>query len=296
MKIIIQTILIVLASAAVLYAQQVAPVFGSHRFVEYLPGDLPIVISVPHDGAAAPEIISDRTFGVTARDNGTQEIARVMVAEFEQRTGHSPSVIFSHLRRKKLDVNREEFEAAQDDVTALTAWNDYHGYIDSACTAAMKRYGACLLIDLHGQNHPEKRIEIGYRLENDDLALSDDALNSPEMIGKSSLRAIVRRSALTHAELVRGPKSFGALFDEHNVRSTPSPTQRTPCSYKYFSGGYTIYRHSVEDTSGVTAVQFELDPELRERKNSSTTAIFLTDVILKFMRIHYGREWSHNAQ
>ncbi len=264
-------------------------VFGRNRFVEYQPGDLPIVISVPHDGHMRPEIIPDRTFGVTMRDNGTQDIARDIIIEFKRRTGNSPHVIFSHLRRKKLDVNREEFEAAQDNETAGIAWNEYHGFIDSACIRSLQTYGICLLIDLHGQNHPEKRIEIGYCLENEDLTLSDEALNDPLLVEKSSLRSLLRRSTMTHAELVRGSKSIGALFGEHGVRSTPSPSIPAPGSYKFFSGGYTIYRHSVEDTSGVTGMQFELNPELRESGNASATAAMLTDVIIEYMKIHFGR-------
>ncbi len=264
------------------------PEWGSHRFVEYIAGELPVVIAVPHDGDLTPDILPDRTFGVSARDNGTQEITRRMITEFVQRTGKSPHVVFLHLRRKKLDVNREEFEAAQGDETALRAWTEYHAFIDSACDRIRRSGSPVLFIDMHGQKHPEGRIEIGYRLESDDLALSDAELNGPVMVEKSSLQWLTARGPMTHAELVRGPKSFGAMFDRLGIRSTPSPSDPSPESHRFYSGGYTLYRHAVEDPDGIVGVQFELNPELRQPQQSASTAKAITGAVLEFMTVHLG--------
>lgn len=266
--------------------------WGKNHFVEYVAGNLPIIISVPHGGSLKPEIISDRTFGVNARDNGTQEVAREMITEFMGRTGKSPHVIFSHLVRRKLDVNREEFEAAQENTAALTAWNDYHGFIDSAQAYARRSFGKGFLIDLHGQNHPEQRIEIGYRLESDELAMPDADLNSKEYIEKSSLKNLVKISAYSHAELIHGKNSLGALFDTYGVRSTPSPSDPAPKSYKFFSGGYTIFRHAAEDTTEIFGVQFELNPELRSQDHFESTAKLLVSVIIEYLNIHCGEKFT----
>ena len=270
--------------------------WGKNHFVEYIPGDLPIIISVPHGGSLKPEIVSDRTFGVNAKDNGTQEVALEMVVEFKKRTGKIPHVIFSHLNRKKLDVNREEFEAAQENPIALTAWNEYHGFIELAKTTARNQYGKGFLIDLHGQNHPEKRIEIGYRLENDELMLSDSELNAKEYGEKSSLKNLMKNSRFTHAELIHGPKSLGALFDKYSVRSTPSPSEPAPESYKYFSGGYTIFRHAAEDTTTIFGAQFELNSELRSPDHFKSTAVMLVNVILEYLNIQYGENFTERSK
>lgn len=266
--------------------------WGQHKFVEYLPGNLPIIISVPHGGSLNPEIIADRTFGVDVKDNGTQEVAREMMTEFNRRTGKIPFMIFSHLHRKKLDVNREEFEGAQENETALTAWKEYHGCIDSATASVRRMFGGGMLIDLHGQRHPEERIEIGYRFESEELALDDEDLNSAENIEKSSLKNLLKQSSFTLAELIRGKKSMGALFDGHNVRSTPSPSDPFPKSYKYFSGGYTIFRHAAEDTTTIFGMQLELNYELRSSENIHSTAVMLTDVIIEYMNMQFGKNYT----
>jgi hypothetical protein len=269
--------------------------WGKGRFVEYVAGDLPIIITVPHGGNLKPEIIPDRTFGVNAKDNGTQEIVRDMIVEFKKRTGKIPHVIFSHLLRKKLDVNREEFEAAQENPSALSAWNDYHGFIEQAKASSKKMYGKGFLIDLHGQNHPEQRIEIGYRLENDELMLADSDLNTVEYVEKSSLKNLVKTSALSHSELIRGKNSLGALFDKRSVRSTPSPSDPAPKSYKFFGGGYTVFRHAVEDTA-ICGVQLELNTELRLSGHCESTAGILVDVIVEYLDIHFGENFAERMK
>ncbi|MCX6136526.1 MAG: hypothetical protein NTV54_03410, partial [Ignavibacteriales bacterium] len=88
---------------------------------------------------------------------------------------------------------------------------------------------------------------------------------------------------------VRGESSVGALFDANAVRSTPSPSQPGPGSYKFFSGGYTIFRHVVEDTSTVFGVQFELNEGLRSPDRRKSTAIMLVNVVMKYLRTQCGK-------
>lgn len=42
--------------------------FGRRDYVEYIPGELPVVLSVPHGGALTPTEISDRTSGTVVTD------------------------------------------------------------------------------------------------------------------------------------------------------------------------------------------------------------------------------------
>lgn len=266
--------------------------WGKNHFVEYVAGNLPVIISVPHGGSLKPEIVADRTFGEYVKDLGTQEIVREMIAEFRMRTGKYPHVILSHLARRKVDVNREEFEGAQDTPAAVTAWNEYHGFIDSARSIAGRNGGMAVLIDLHGHNHTEARIEIGYRLEYEDLVLADSVLNTGTYCEKSSLKNLVKRSSRTHAELIRGPQSLGALFDASSVPSTPSPSRPDPGTYKFFGGGYTVNRHTVEDTSAVFGVQFELDPGHRAPERCQSTSSMLVRVIIDYLTVHCGDDLS----
>src|SRR3954471_21893762 len=97
-----------LASAAL--AADLKPgqsVFAEHHYVEYIPGDLPLVVSSPHGGRETPDDIPDRTSGVVEMDANTQERARALADVVHARTGHYMHLIVSRLHRKKLDPNRE---------------------------------------------------------------------------------------------------------------------------------------------------------------------------------------------
>ena len=260
--------------------------WGKQHFVECIAGNLPVIISVPHGGSLTPEFMPDRIFGVTVRDGGTQEVARHMVEEFYKRTGKYPFVVLNNLHRKKLDANREEFEATAEDPVAGTAWNEYHAFIDSAVHLIRKNFGRGLFIDLHGHNHPIEQIEIGYRLEEEDLALSDSCLNMKEIVEKSSMKNLLAESSHSHADIVRGRTSFGALFEKHAIPATPRPSVPVPQSAHFFGGGYNTYRHAVEDAGTMFGVQFELNKKLRRSSECEHTAAVLVDVILEFLDHH----------
>lgn len=265
--------------------------FGKANYVEYITGNLPIIISVPHDGNLKPDFIADRKFGTTARDIGTLEIAKVMGDEIRKMTGKYPHIVISHLSRKKLDPNREEFEATQEDPMALNAWNDFHGFIETALTIAENQYGWGFYIDLHGQIHPEERIEIGYCLDNDLLALSDDELNSEAIASRSTLKNMSKLTDLSHSELIRGEKSLGAKFHLYDVDSTPSPNDPFPNSHRFFSGGYTVFRHAVMNEENISGVQLELNLELRKQSNTDATGKMLANVILDYLKTHCGNKF-----
>lgn len=86
--------------------------FGTERFVEYRPGELPLVLTSPHGGNLTPDSIPDRKVGVTSKDMFTQELTLAISDALQAATGRRPHVIMSHLHRGKLDPNREIKEAA----------------------------------------------------------------------------------------------------------------------------------------------------------------------------------------
>ena len=83
-------------------------VFGRNQYIEYIPGNLPIIISAGHGGRLIPTDIPARTFGSMAFDENTQELARKIAAEFFRRTGKYPHLIINRLSRTRLDPNRED--------------------------------------------------------------------------------------------------------------------------------------------------------------------------------------------
>ena len=216
--------------------------FGKQNYVEFVAGDFPVVISVPHGGALAPSNIPDRT-GTTVTDSNTIDLGRAIATAFAARTGRRPHLVISHLRRTKLDANREVVEAAQGNADATTAWNEYHGFVELAMTTATSGSSRGFYIDLHGHGHPIQRLELGYLLSSSQLDLTDAQLNTGGYASSSSLRLAMPLTSVTFAELLRGPSSLGGLLGA-STPSVPSPAAASPGADPYFDGGYSTERHS----------------------------------------------------
>jgi len=246
-------------------------VFGSDKFTEYVPGDLPLVISSPHGGKLKPEAVANRTYGVRSEDSNTQDLARRIAAEVKKATGRQMPLIISHLHRSKLDPNREIKEAAQGDKTAEKVWGEYHAFIEEALKAAVARHGKAFFIDLHGQSHADVRVELGYLHAAPDYGKPAAEMNVPEFIKAGSLALIMKLNPdLEYTALLHGPESLGSLLEARGFRATPSPRMPVP-SEPYYRGGYTVFRH-VPENPKVAGLQVEANrvrlrdtPEGRQR-------------------------------
>ena len=87
--------------------------FGHGEYIEYHSGSLPIILSAPHGGWLDPTEIPDRTQGITEIDTNTYQLTKTIMDTLAARFGGKPHVILCLLKRLKLDVNREELEAAE---------------------------------------------------------------------------------------------------------------------------------------------------------------------------------------
>ena len=240
-------------------------VFGKNNYIEYVTGNLPVAISVPHGGYLKPPTIPNRTLGTAGhQDTGTQELAREIAEIFHQITGRFPHIIINRLHRDKLDANRELFDAAQDDPAATDAWNEFHSFIDSAEQHIEREFGRGLYIDLHGHRHDWQAVELGYLLVSSQLKLSDLELDSVAALSVSSFGRLPDRLTLRPSRLIRGELSFGALLRKHGFVSVPSPDIPHPNGEPYFSGGYNLERHSAFSGQKVWGIQVELPIGIRE--------------------------------
>lgn len=289
-----RTLLLLMLCAASMRGEEAEPtqpgsvLFGQRQFIEYQAGDLPLVLAAPHGGREVPSDVPDRTQGVVSMDANTQELARAIADEVRSRTGHPMHLILCRLHRSKLDPNRDLQEAAQGNEVAANAWREHHSFIEKACDAAVRRFGVAFLIDLHGHGHPDPRIELGYLLSAQDLAADDATLNAPATIQSSSLQWITKRSSLSHAALLRGPESLGALLENEGFPATPSPLKPVP-GEPFFRGGYTIQRHC-DARRNITGLQIETSrPRLRDTPaNRQRFATALVDALAHYLPAHLG--------
>ncbi len=263
-------------------------VFGEHHYIEYVPGDLPLIIAAPHGGYEVPAEIPSRKNGVTDSDANTQELARTIAAVIHAQTGRHIHLIICRLHRSKLDANREKTEAAGGEALAEQAWKEHHAFIDQACETAVKTYGVAFLIDLHGHGHADARVELGYLHSAPELAEGDEALNQSRIVALSSLRLIAEQNNVRYTDLLRGPHSLGALLEAQDFPATPSPRMPVP-TLPYFRGGYTIAQHC-DAKRHITGLQIEANrPHLRDTpEHRQHFAHALTSALDFFFHLHIG--------
>lgn len=260
------------------------------KFIEWQFGDLPIVLTAAHGGHLKPKHVRSRTDGVLGADVNTQELTRAIAAEFLRRTGRPPHLILALLHRSKLDANREIDEAAQGDPLAQKAWHHFHTGVRTSLQHATEAHGFAFIIDIHGHAHPTEWIELGYGIGTRDLNRPDASLDSAAVATTSTLNDLAAaKPTRSFAELLRGPRSLGALLVAHGYRSVPSPSDPGPKSARYFNGGYIVRAYG-RDMPRVDGVQIEAHfkgvratPAERE-----AFARALVDAVLTFLAEHYG--------
>lgn len=289
--------LLVLAAASPAPAATPAPkvpgqsYFGTARHMEYIAGDLPLVLTVPHGGRAQPADLPTRRKGVTVMDANTQELARELVAELERLSGGRVHLILSHLHRSRLDPNREIVEAANGHPGAEQVWREFHAAIEGALAAAVARHGFAFLVDLHGHSHPVARLELGYALAAPQLNRGDKEFDASGVISLSTLSDLHARRGGSAADLIRGPRSLGTLLAAGGLPATPSGPDPQPGNQPFFAGGYIVQRHAAAaGTPKVDGLQIEC-PRAGVRDTPENRARFgriSAPVLLEFLRENYG--------
>ena len=195
--------------------------YGTDQLVEYIAGSLPIIVTVPHGGLAAPAHIPKRIGGVHEPDIHTQELARLLQQAFAVQLGlpnAQPHMIINRLQRGRLDMNRNEQEATGGNPLTKKAWRQFHAFVRrakreivrgrsitrpasiapiSSAAAIPAAFCRGLCIDLHGQSH-DSRHQLGYVLSENELATFSDAmlddLSAPTtqaLVDKCSLRIAI---------------------------------------------------------------------------------------------------------
>lgn len=289
--------------AQLLFSQSFTPgvsVIDTTGHVEYIPGNLPVILSAPHGGYQEPASIPDRDCEgcVKVRDSFTQELAREMAAAFFEQTGCYPHVVINLLHRKKFDANRAIVEAADGNPPVEQAWHTYHAVLDSAKAQIVKNYGRGLFLDLHGHAHPIQRIELGYLLSKSELQLANTTLNIMTYVEQSSIQSLVQDNlaSLTHAQLLRGDYSLGELLASKGIPTVPSAADPFPIGNDpYFSGGYNTFRHGSLSGGNIDGIQIECNQDIRfDTVLRGRLVDSLTQSINEYIDLHYYEQYKGN--
>jgi hypothetical protein len=200
--------------------------------------------------------------------------------------------VINLLDRIKLDANRELQDAADGDPLAESAWMTYHDAMTDARDQVTSDFGKGLVLDLHGHGHAIQRLELGYLPDEDELRASDADLNTSRGT-RNTFNSLVATNPMGYsfAQLIRGPKSLGQMYEDRGYPSVPSQTTPFPLvGEPYFAGGYITQRHGSRNGGTIDAVQVEANrhgvrhtAEQRRAFADSTAAI-----LIEFFSHHYG--------
>jgi N-formylglutamate amidohydrolase len=232
-------------------------------------GDLPIIISAPHGGTEiVPGVPERKGEGierngrgfVVVRDSGTTELAREIAAAIETRTGKKPYYVLAEFHRKYIDPNRPP-AIAFEHRDAKPFYDSYHGALSQYAGRVRDKFGAGLLLDIHGQSAARDTIFRGTQN------------------GATVALLVDRHGAAAHV----GPKSFFGLLAAAGCKVHPTGDGMEQAG---FTGGYIVQTYGGKYHFGLDAIQLEFGADYRAPANRKATAAKVADAVVAFSRLY----------
>jgi hypothetical protein len=261
-------------------------VVGTSGWIEYSPGDSPLILAAPHGGRKQSSDFPLRNSGVVTTDANSDQLA-VAICSAMTSTGRRPHLIVCHLPRKYLDANRPLDAACPPESPAVAIWNEYQAAILSAKQRVLDLHGRGLFVEVHGHGHSIPRLELGYLLRERDFELPLADFN--HLASRSSIQELVSRGQNDLHELVRGKSSLGSLLEEQGMAAVPSPSVHSPGKNPYFNGGWNTLMHGSRNGGTISSIQIECYREgLRDsNRNIQVGAQKIAAALSQFIELHY---------
>jgi len=154
-------------------------------------------------------------------------------------------------------------------------------------------YGHGLFLGVHGHGFTNHRhIQVGYLIDENDLALSNTELDTNRQINASSIKNLVRNNiqGLSHSALLRGEQAFGTILENSGLHSIPSLQAPEPYTeIGFFEGGYNLAIYGSRDGGSLDGIQVELHRDDREAPKVSAEKI--TDALILYIDKHYNNRF-----
>jgi len=228
--------------------------------VETMRGDLPLLLTVPHDGMEAVPGVPRRTGGVRARDASTLAIAHGVSDGLLAALGGRPYLVAAHFSRRYIDANRPP-DQAYEVAAAAPYYDAYHGQVAAYVAELRARFpGGALLVDVHGQ------------------AADRDALIRGTQDGATVAALLARagEAALT------GPRSVFGQLQARGYAVTPPNTPLGAPPESLYRGGYTVLAYGSQRATGIDAIQIEIGATWREPPSAPRLAADLAAALAVF--------------
>lgn len=258
-------------------------------WTECVVGNMPLIISVPHGGQLQPEHIPNRTCegSTTVTDLNTIELAREISQSIQAKYNVKPYMVICHLKRTKIDQNRELEGATCGNNDLDATWALFHDYIDTALSDAVSKFGSALYIDLHGHGHTKQRLELGYSLDKEELRNIYVVSNIESAWRKSSLNNLKTiKNGQDFRNRMIGDLAFGTMMENEGYRSVPSKLDPYPKTEEsYFNGGYNTRLYTSEKYPKVFGWQIEANLDgVRDKAGRPLFANAFSKVIMQYLK------------
>lgn len=248
-----------------------------HPLVEVETGDLPILLTAPHggtqkvDGAPArtgenqaDRIGAKKGFSI-AFDANTDKLAHAVSDVLYKSTGHRPYLVVARFSRKYIDANRPAEQAYETDAAKAT-YDAYHGAIQTAKDAIVKKWGVGLLLDLHGQGSSREKVFRG----------------TANLATVNHLVGTWGRDALT------GKDGLLGILEKQGWKLSPTNADTNGKENPALNGGWTVRHYGSLASGTFDAVQLELGASYR-RENLQKSAENLALAIEEFSKRYLER-------
>jgi N-formylglutamate amidohydrolase len=222
------------------------------KYIEFKEGNIPLILSVPHGGIMEFDSISQRSTGILGIDKGTIELAKDLgniihsLSEAEEIGYKYPFLIYSNIRRSKIDFNRKESEAySHNSFIAREIYSFYHNKIQEWIEYNLKEFNRSMLLDIHGfekKNRPQ-----GFR--DVEIILGTNNLKSffPEPIPKRNWEKNIRGKIIQ-------------TFLQLNIPIAPGHPRRREY---VLTGGYITKKYGASQIKFSHAMQIEFSDNIR---------------------------------
>lgn len=263
--------------------------YDKYQWTECQVGNMPLIISVPHGGQLQPESIPNRSCAniTTVTDLYTIELAREISKSIKEKYNVQPYLVICHLKRTKIDQNRDLSEATCGNADLAVPWNLFHHYIDTAIANVVSKYGAALYIDLHGHGHTKQRLELGYSLVKDALRNIYMVTELDPLRSKSSLNNLKAiKNGQDFRNYIIGDLAFGTMMESEGFASVPARLDPYPkTDESYFTGGYNTQLYTSGKYPEVFGWQIEANYDgVRDRAGRPLFANVFSTVIMQYLK------------
>ena len=81
--------------------------YGRKSYITYYPGNIPVILSIPHGGDISPSEISNRTYGVSVTDSNTIELGIAIRNYFYSNYNVRPKPVELLIKGSKIKIIRK---------------------------------------------------------------------------------------------------------------------------------------------------------------------------------------------